>query len=148
MFGGDKNQITIFGISAGSWSVSTLVLSPEANGLFKRAILESGAYFYGKDREPLSKSEALNRAKQMAKQLNCTDSKQWLECLRKVDAKDVNALQTALLDTFPITDTEFLPFSTNHSFRNRKFNQGNILLIVTLSFTILTMFKFFIQTWT
>ena len=52
-FGGDPDNITIFGQSAGSWSICALQASPLARGLFHRAIGHSGGCF-GAPRSHLS----------------------------------------------------------------------------------------------
>jgi para-nitrobenzyl esterase len=46
-FGGDPDNVTIFGQSGGGMKVSTLIASPLAKGLFNKAIVQSGAPFPG-----------------------------------------------------------------------------------------------------
>ena len=41
-FGGNPNSVTIFGESAGSLSVAMHLLTPKSNGLFHKAIMQSG----------------------------------------------------------------------------------------------------------
>ena len=45
-FGGDPDNVTIFGESAGAWSVTELMASPLAAGKFDKAIAQSGASTY------------------------------------------------------------------------------------------------------
>ncbi len=44
-FGGDPRNVTIFGESAGGQNVYSLLLSPQAKGLFQRAISQSGGFW-------------------------------------------------------------------------------------------------------
>ena len=120
LFGGDKNQITIFGVSAGSWSVSAHLLSPLSKELFKRAILKAGAHMYNKDRPVISKEEALNKAKNFAKTLNCP-GETWLQCLRE---KDPEQIQTGFEVVYPIDGTEFLPLTARKALEQGNFNKG------------------------
>jgi para-nitrobenzyl esterase len=48
-FGGDPDQVTIFGQSAGAISVADLMRSPLATGLFARAIAQSGPGLLGRN---------------------------------------------------------------------------------------------------
>lgn len=59
-FGGDSSNVTIFGQSAGSWSVQTLMATPLAKQLFHRAIGHSGGLF-GEQRR-LDRSDGENQS--------------------------------------------------------------------------------------
>ncbi|CAG2111533.1 unnamed protein product, partial [Medioppia subpectinata] len=121
LFGGDRDQITIFGESAGSQSVSAHILSPLSKGLFKRAILESGAHMFNKDRDLVNKTEGISQGKNIAKQLKCNETEDWIQCLRRADAKDILKYATNMF-TFPVLGTEFLPISARQAFDEKKFN--------------------------
>ena len=56
-FGGDPDNVTIFGESAGGMSVNALMSSPAADGLFDQAVSESGL-----GREPSQSFERAERA--------------------------------------------------------------------------------------
>ena len=62
-FGGDPNNVTIFGESAGGMSVGALLACPSARGLFHKAIPQSGASDIGYAREVSAKvgREVLNK---------------------------------------------------------------------------------------
>lgn len=57
-FGGDPNNVTIFGQSGGGSKVSCLLAMPSAKGLFHKAIVQSGSGIRMIDREPAAKTAA------------------------------------------------------------------------------------------
>ena len=71
-FGGDPNNVTIFGQSGGAGKVSTLMAMPAARGLFHRAIAESGAAVTATPRAQAAKTteQVLQRLKISPDQLD------------------------------------------------------------------------------
>jgi para-nitrobenzyl esterase len=62
-FGGDPNNVTIYGQSGGAGKVSTLLAMPGAKGLFHRAIIQSGSNLKGVPADDATKSARALMAK-------------------------------------------------------------------------------------
>src|SRR3954471_1322930 len=86
-FGGDRDDVTIFGESAGGLSVHSQLASPLSAGLFDRAIVQSGAYSLSQP--SLASAEA--RGATLADTVGCPD--QTAACLRSVPVETVLANQ-------------------------------------------------------
>jgi para-nitrobenzyl esterase len=84
-FGGDPSNVTVFGLSAGAWSVCTHLASPKSKGLFARAIMQSGAC---SDALYFGPREAEAQGHQLAAALGCSGEAE-VACLRQKSADDI-----------------------------------------------------------
>ncbi len=84
-FGGNPDNVTVFGESAGGNSVCQQLASPLAAGLFERAISESGSCA-GEGLQPVSKATMVQRSEAFATRVGCPDPATMVACLRALPA--------------------------------------------------------------
>jgi para-nitrobenzyl esterase len=119
-FGGNPHNVTIFGESAGGLSTLSQVASPQAKGLFERAVVESGSY--NLTQASLASAETAGEA--FATQAGCAS--QTAACLRSLPVSTILADQDASGYT-PNLNTEVLPTSLGTAFATGNFNRVPII---------------------
>jgi para-nitrobenzyl esterase len=129
-FAGDKNNVTLFGESAGGFSVMTHLASPGSKGLFSKAMIQSGNY--GNDRQlsgvqmgaasTAIADTAINAAKAAGVTgIACNAGAVTAACLRSLPDPVIrtylaNAISTALPIMVPSVDGKVLTKSVKATF--------------------------------
>ncbi|MEV6237864.1 carboxylesterase family protein [Lentzea sp. NPDC051838] len=131
-FGGDPRNVTLAGQSAGAMSVCAQLTSPEAAGLFDRAVMQSGSCASGwLDNfeyrgevaatifQPVKALE--EHGTEIAHELKCAD----LACLRGMKAEELMPQHLAFIQ--PAYGTEVLPMYPGKAIREGQFHRVPVL---------------------
>lgn len=121
-FGGDPANVTICGQSAGSMSVNALVASPQAKGLFKKAIAESGSLTI---KNPVLPAATLQVAEEEGVKSAEKAGAKSLADLRAMSAEDV--MKKVQGRYSPIVDGFVLPESIPDIFAANKQNHVGLI---------------------
>jgi len=129
-FGGEPNNITIFGQSAGGTSVCVLLVSPLAKGLFHRAIPLSGPCDLLADME-----KGYKQGKEIIENMGCSDQEA-LSCLRAKSvsdfvAKPKNTMLAGGVTYSPHIDGYVIPDEPLKLIQQGKFNRVPIMVGTT-----------------
>lgn len=139
-FGGDPNQVTLFGVSAGAISANLHLLSPLSRGLFKRAILQSGSLYSATFMS--STEEAIRVSNDFASTLGCASSIDEdllshpdlvVRCLRSKSADEILRAHIAfsrgkIISMRPVHGDEFMPKSHLVQIERGQFQDGEVLI--------------------
>ena len=124
-FGGDPKRVTIAGQSSGAISVSVLMASPRAKGLFQRAIAESGGLF-----EPiqLAPNYLLANAERDGEKYAASLGASTLQELRRLPATELLGGGNAGGVTHPVIEPYVLPSSPYEAFAAGQQNDVPLLI--------------------
>ena len=121
-FGGDPKRVTIFGESAGAVMVADLMTSPQAKGLFHRAIGESGSWSINATAGRLiTLAEAEQAGVKLAKALDA-------KSLAELRAQPAEAILKSGRSTGPVVDGWVLPEDPGAVFAEGKQIEVPVLL--------------------
>jgi len=107
-FGGDADQVTILGCSAGGSSVNALMAAPDAHGLFARASARSAGGLFNASR---SLETAQAQGREFAFRTGETNDSRALDRLLALDAQEILALESGPPNFGAVVDGRLLPES-------------------------------------
>jgi para-nitrobenzyl esterase len=129
-FGGDPDQVTIFGQSAGAIAVSQLCASPLAKGLFDGAISESGGSFSAPrpTGQPGENMRRLADAERQGITIARSAGVESLAALRALSPQQVQAAARGNGVSWPVVDGWVLPGDQYPMYESGNFNDVPVLV--------------------
>jgi para-nitrobenzyl esterase len=142
-FGGNPQNVTIFGESAGGASVCDQVASPTANGLFQQGISISGFYNFNVNTiwwpadcksKLQTEAQAQRVGAQFAAKVGCANAADVAACLRAVPASTLVEDGGQFLDPTaggsigPIVNGTTLPMSAAEAFKLGRINKVKLMI--------------------
>ncbi|RFP15239.1 carboxylesterase family protein [Duganella sp. BJB488] len=123
-FGGDPRRVTIAGQSAGAMAVSALLVSPRAQGLFQRAIAQSGGIF-----EPLQLAPGylLANAERDGASYMASLGADTVEAMRRLPAGRLKGAGAGAV-THPVIEPHVLPLSPYEAYVQGRYRDVPLLL--------------------
>ena len=113
-FGGDPDNITLFGESGGGAKISTLLAMEEASGLFHRAVIQSGPMLWAADMASATETgrmglEVLGASRTRLKRLDSASTQQLLAMLGEIKARGRFRTLAPVVDDRGLTRHPFVP---------------------------------------
>lgn len=128
-FGGNPNNITLSGESAGGGSVLAQIISPFSKDKFQQAIAMSGSAIINNSLfgGSISRAEAENTAKAFSDKVNCSNQYDVSFCLRNLPIDIILAEQPKYFIKHIVVDGTFIPMHPYKAFESGNFNK--VLLV-------------------
>ncbi|MFF4319259.1 carboxylesterase/lipase family protein [Streptomyces sp. NPDC001568] len=129
-FGGNPENVTISGQSAGSGSVCALLAAPSAAGLFHRAVLQSGPCSLPGTPDA-ARAEA--QAREFAVAVGCTEAARIARCLRAASGAAMVEAARTLPTSGPASGDGLLPIAPARAIGSGAWNKVPVLIGSTRS---------------